>query len=92
MPVIRYAADPPEGRVLVALDALDLIYHRASGTTHVVSAPVPEILEALAEGPASAAEIVVRLARTHDLEAEDAGQAVSARLAEMEAAGLVWRA
>jgi len=88
---ILYAADPPEARLLVALDALDLIYHRASGITHVVSEPVPQILEALEAGPAGAAEIVRRLAEAHEIDAIDAEAIVEARLAELEAVGLVWR-
>ncbi|MBN4683959.1 HPr-rel-A system PqqD family peptide chaperone, partial [Pandoraea nosoerga] len=43
-----YRAAPPETLRIVPLDALTLIYHRASGITHVVDAPVPEMLEALA--------------------------------------------
>jgi len=87
-----YRADPSTGRRLITLDALDLIYHRASGITHIVAEPVPQILAALEQGPADATEIVRRLAETHDLETEDAAPIVAARLQELEAAGLVSRA
>lgn len=87
-----YRADPPAGRRAVALDALDLIYHRASGITHIVAEPVPQILAALDAGPADVAEIVRRLEEAHDLNAAEAEPIVAARLQELEAAGLVSRA
>lgn len=87
-----YRADPPSGRHVVALDTLDLIYHRASGITHVVAEPVPQILIALDAGPADAAEVVQRLAEAHDIDAAEAEPIIAARLAELEAIGLVRRA
>lgn len=89
---IRYQVDPPAERKIVSLDAMDLLYHRPSGITHVVAEPVPQILDALDQGPADAAEIVRRLAATHDLEGDDADDAIAARLAELEAIGVVRRA
>jgi PqqD family protein of HPr-rel-A system len=94
---IIYRADPPEARLFVALDALDLIYHRPSGMTHIVAEPMPQLLAALAEGPADAAELVRRLSETHDLSGPDLSEgeiedAIAARLEELEAIGLVWRA
>lgn len=88
----RYIADPPEARLTVALDALDATYHRPSGMTHLVSEPAPQILAALGEGPADAAEILARLARDHDVDGEGAEAVIAARLAELEAVGLVRRA
>ncbi|MGV3479643.1 MAG: HPr-rel-A system PqqD family peptide chaperone [Sphingobium sp.] len=89
---IVYRADPPSARCLVALDALDLIYHRPSGMTHIVSEPVPQILDVLTDGPADAEAIVARLLEQHDFDPEGAVEAVDARLAELEAIGLVERA
>ena len=89
----RYRAGPPEDRRLASIEGLTLIFHRVSGITHILSAPVPEILDALEEGPADAGAIVARLAARHDL-VDDDGAAVAivgARLAELEAAGLVER-
>jgi PqqD family protein of HPr-rel-A system len=43
----RYRAPPADGFVIVALDELVAIFHRASGITHLVTSPVPELLEAL---------------------------------------------
>lgn len=74
----------------VALGALILLYHRRSGLTHFLAPPAPQILEALAERPASAEELLARLSEHYDLGA-DAETALAARLDELEAAGLVRR-
>ena len=92
MPSDRYVADPPADRPAIALEGLTILYHRPSGVTHVVSPPVPELLAALAQGPADSAEIVARLSAEHDVAGEDALEAiVAARLDELAAAGLVRR-
>jgi PqqD family protein of HPr-rel-A system len=83
------AADPATLRV-VPLDALTLIYHRASGITHVVDAPVPEILDALAEKPMGALALLEHLAEQYDLVDADAA-ALAIRLDELARAGLVER-
>jgi PqqD family protein of HPr-rel-A system len=87
----RFAADPPALRRLLALDGLDAVLHLRSGLTHILAPPAPQILEALEEGPADADEILRRIGELFDLEAEDAPAAIGSRLAELEAAGLVWR-
>jgi PqqD family protein of HPr-rel-A system len=87
-----YTADPPERVRRVELEGLTLLYHRPSGLTHFLAPPAPQILDALARGPASAAEIVERMGTDFEIEAEDAEAAITARLSELEAAGLVWRA
>ena len=76
----------------VALDGLSVLFHAPAGMTHIVAPPAPEILEALAEGPADAAELLRRLGVRYAFESGDACDAVSARLIELEAAGLVRRA
>jgi PqqD family protein of HPr-rel-A system len=86
-----YAADPPETLRLVELEGLTLLYHRRSGLTHILAPPAPQILAALAAGPADAAAIVARIGADFEVEAEDPAAAIAARLAELEAAGLVWR-
>lgn len=88
----RFIADPPEARRLIELDGVALIFHRPSGQTHIVAPPAPEILAALGEGQADAETLLARLRRDHDLEGEGLAEALDARLAELEAAGLVWRA
>lgn len=91
MAASRYAADPPESLRLVEMEGLILLYHRRSGLTHILAPPAPQILAALAHGPASAEEIVGRIGADFEIEAEEPAAAISARLAELEAAGLVWR-
>ena len=81
------AADPATLRI-VPLDALTLIYHRASGITHVVDAPVPEILEALADEPLSAPALLEHLAERFDLVDADP-VALGMRLDELVRAGLL---
>lgn len=82
----RYRADPPATRLVVAAEEMTLLYHRPSGTTHVLLTPAPEILAALEAGPADAATLVDRLGLTEEPEAE---AVVTARLEELAAAGLV---
>ncbi|WP_454884647.1 HPr-rel-A system PqqD family peptide chaperone [Sphingomonas oryzagri] len=88
---MRYAADPPVARLTVALDALVAIYHRPSGTTHLLASPAPELLEALSEGAADAGELLVRLSRRFELP-DAAADAIEARMEELVTAGLAWRA
>ncbi|MET3711508.1 PqqD family protein of HPr-rel-A system [Sphingomonas trueperi] len=83
------AADPATLRI-VPLDALTLIYHRASGITHIVDAPVPEILDILGEGARDVAGLLAVLAERFDLADPDPA-ALAVRLDELVAAGLVER-
>jgi PqqD family protein of HPr-rel-A system len=83
----RYrAADSATCRV-VPLDDFTLIYHGPSGLTHLVTAPAPEILAALAT-PLTRDALLARLAEQFELTDGD-GAALDARLAELVAAGLV---
>ncbi|HEX8063678.1 MAG TPA: HPr-rel-A system PqqD family peptide chaperone [Allosphingosinicella sp.] len=92
MAASRFAADPPETIRTVEVEGLTLLYHRKSGLTHFLAPPAPQIIGALASGPASAAEIAARMGETFEIESDDPAVAIAARLAELEAAGLVWRA
>ncbi len=83
------AADPRTLRV-VELDTLTAIYHRASGITHVVASPVPELLAALAE-PSTLDDLFAKLATEYDLPDADPA-ALAERLVELDVAGLVSRA
>ena len=90
MAATRFVADPPAERRAIACEGLTILYHRPSGITHILAPPVPELLDALAQGPASAREIVVRLAEQHELSGDDAlDEIVAARLDKLVAAGLV---
>ena len=86
----RYRAAAPETLRIVPLDALTLIYHRASGITHVVDAPVPEMLEAIAADQLTVDQLLSRLAERYDLLDADP-LALAVRLDELVAAGLVER-
>lgn len=87
-----YAADPPGTMLMVEVEGLTLLFHRKSGLTHFLAPPAPQILGALASGPASAAQIAARMGESFEIESDDPAAAIAARLAELEAAGLVWRA
>ena len=84
-----FIADDADGLTTVALDGLSLVYHARSGATHIVAPPAPEILEALTDGPADAAELLRRLREKYEF---DGDEAIHARLGELEEAGLVRRA
>lgn len=88
--MIRYAADPPAGRLVAALDDLVAIFHRPSGVTHLLAPPAPELLDALADGPADTDALLARLSERFDLPGADPA-AIAARMEELVAAGLAWR-
>lgn len=92
MPKPIYHADPPDMRIAVALETLIAVFHAPSGMTHILASPAPEILEALAAGPADVETLLLRLGRAHAFDVDDAHEAIAARLDELEASGLVWRA
>ena len=86
---ILIAAVPPEQIRIVTFDGLTAIYHRRSGQTHIVSEPLPEILSALGQGPLTKERLLARLLAGAEIAAEDAGEALAARIVELEAIGLV---
>lgn len=90
MHATRYRAPPAEALRIVDLDGLVAIYHRPSGTTHLVDMPVPEILAALAQRWLDAPRVLAALAQDYDIVDADAA-AMTARLAELVEAGLVER-
>lgn len=90
MTLVRYRAALPVTLRIVPLDALTLIYHRASGITHIVDAPVPEILEVLGDDALTLPALLERLAERYELGDPDP-MALAVRLDELVAAGLVER-
>lgn len=89
----RYRAEPADARLVEPLDIVTLVYQRRSGITHIVAEPVPEILEAMGDDALSAAELARRLSVQFDLGSqEDAEAVIAARLEELYALGLVFRA
>ena len=87
----RYIADPKDQLRAVALEGLTILFHRPSGMTHLLAPPGPQILAALSGKAGDAEEVLQRIAEQFDLDAEDPAAAIAARLAELEAAGLVRR-
>ena len=85
-----YIADPDTLIRKVELDGLTALFHVPSGMTHIVAPPAPQILEALGAGPADAEELARRLDQSFEIEGGE--DAMAARLAELETAGLVRRA
>lgn len=85
----RYRAVPPDHLRYLSLDPLTALYHRASGQTHVVAPPVPELLALLTEAM-TAAEALAALSERYDLPDGDV-VALTARLDELAAIGLVER-
>ena len=84
---------PPACRLrLEALAPLVAAYDRASGQTHLLLAPMPQILSVLEAGPADAEAIEAALQREHGLEpGPDNSALLLARLEELAALGLVAR-
>ncbi len=91
-PLIRYQAEAAEQRLIEQLDQMTLIYQRRSGITHIVTEPVPQMLEAMREDMLSADAVLARLAAEFELQSDDeALQTVAARLEELADLGLVER-
>lgn len=96
---IRFRAEPVDLRLDHDLGLMSLIYHRRSGITHMVSEPVPQILEALdVLGLADAGALARHLLGSFDVQADDGDGAeaevarvVAARLDELAMLGLVIR-
>lgn len=86
----RYRAPPSDALVMVWLDDLCAVYHRTSGITHLLASPAPEILDLLADRPVGRTALLAALAQRFDLADPDA-DALTARLDELLAAGLVER-
>jgi len=85
---IVYRMARPETLKIVHLDSFTAVYHRASGITHLVTAPAPEILATLGEAGLTRSALLARLATDYDLGDADAA-ALLARLDELVATGLV---
>ncbi len=80
---------PPEDGLLVApLDEFTAVYHRASGITHLLTEPAPQILAVLGEGALSLDALLDRLGRDYDL-TDGTREALAARLDELIESGLV---
>ncbi|HEY0597292.1 HPr-rel-A system PqqD family peptide chaperone [Sphingopyxis sp.] len=88
-----YRAAPPGALRVEPLGELTAIFDRRSMQTHLVVAPMPEILDAMGAEACNAADIAARLAAAFDFDsAEDVQPILAERLAELAAMGLVERA
>ena len=94
----RWAGPAADRLNSVPLDSLTAVFDRAAGQTHLLAAPLPEILAALAQGPADAAAIAARLALQFDLDGTgdapggavaDVTARISERLEELATLGLI---
>lgn len=83
---MTYEAEAEDAIRRVPLDSLTALYHRPSGQTHLVAAPVPELLDALAVEPRDAAALLAAMGIDDDAEAR---AVLAARLDELIAIGLV---
>ncbi|WP_380781610.1 HPr-rel-A system PqqD family peptide chaperone [Sphingomonas sp. R86520] len=87
---VVYRGPPEHGLLAAPLDEFTAVYHRASGITHLLTEPAPQILAVLAEGAMSLDALLGRLSSDYDLEDADSA-ALAARLDELIEAGLVER-
>jgi PqqD family protein of HPr-rel-A system len=85
---IVYRMARPETLKIVHLDSFTAVFHRASGITHLVTSPVPEILAALGEAGMTRADLMARLSVDYVLGDAEEGS-LDARLEELVATGLV---
>ncbi|KQN10846.1 HPr-rel-A system PqqD family peptide chaperone [Sphingomonas aurantiaca] len=90
MPDALYRGPPEDGLLIAPLDAFTAVYHRASGITHLLTEPAPQILAILQERALSLDSLLDRLERDYDL-ADGTREALAARLDELVEAGLVAR-
>jgi PqqD family protein of HPr-rel-A system len=93
MPDRAYRAAPPGALRVEPLGELTAIFDRRSMQTHLVVAPMPEILSAMGDDVCDAASLTARLAASFDFDSADDAQLVLAeRLSELATMGLVERA
>ena len=85
-----YRAAPRGALRIEPLGELTAIFDRRSMQTHLVVAPMPQIMAMMGEGPCNAALLAKRLETAFDMGGEaDAKAILAERLAELAALGLV---
>ncbi|MDB5695472.1 MAG: hypothetical protein JWN21_1015 [Sphingomonas bacterium] len=84
----RYRAGPATAWTAVELEPFTAVYHRASGFTHLLVEPAPQLLDVLGVEELSLADLRARLADRFDLP-DVTDDALTARLEELVEAGLV---
>ncbi|SEL90119.1 PqqD family protein, HPr-rel-A system [Sphingomonas palmae] len=88
MSATRYRAPPADALLIHPLDDLYALYHRASGMTHLLASPAPELLELLAERALTRDELLRALIERFEVADADA-DLLTARLEELVTVGLV---
>ncbi|RZM37359.1 MAG: HPr-rel-A system PqqD family peptide chaperone [Sphingomonas sp.] len=76
--------------LIAPLDAFTAVYHRASGITHLLTEPAPQILAILEQAAVSLDTLLGRLGQDYEL-TDGTPAALAARLEELVEAGLVER-
>lgn len=88
MSATRYRAPPTDALLIRELDGLFALYHRASGMTHLLASPAPELIALLGERAMTPDELMQALVDQFDV--GDANPfSLTARLEELLAIGLV---
>lgn len=89
MTATRYRAPPADALLIRELDGLFALYHRPSGTTHLLASPAPELLDLLADRAMTRDALLDQLLRRYDVR-DAADDLLDARLGELIAVGLVY--
>jgi PqqD family protein of HPr-rel-A system len=91
MAELLYCRESEDNILERALDGLTLLYHRPSGTTHIIDSPLPEILAGLDDSPVTLEGLRDRLARSFDFgEGGDVTAELWYHLDTLVEQGLVW--
>ncbi|KQO07100.1 HPr-rel-A system PqqD family peptide chaperone [Sphingomonas sp. Leaf242] len=83
-----YRAPPTDGVLIAPLDEFTAVYHRASGITHLLTEPAPQIIAILGESGLTLGALLDKLAEDYEL-SDGTREALAARLDELVEAGLV---
>ncbi len=88
---ITYRAGGSGDIIVETLDMITLVFQRSSGITHMVTEPMPQILEAFGDDALTIGELTKRLADLFELgdDSVDVTKIITARIQELEALGLV---
>lgn len=90
----RFGAASADSFVMRPIDGLTLIYHRPSGTTHIIGPDSLAILGVLHGAALTLGEIVTRLEALHELQPSEGAtvaDSIKARLDELATMDLVDR-
>lgn len=100
---MHYIPHPKNSYMRHRLDQFELVFHKASGMTHMLADPAPQLLDIVEKGAVTAEQALEKLQKKYDLFAEEANDnelsneelnnhlkaLISARLDELAQLGLV---